>query len=44
MPVLGGRFKMTDSAKNTTELLDKLLTGYDNRLRPNFGGKDYFVM
>ncbi|KAK2169069.1 hypothetical protein LSH36_12g07026 [Paralvinella palmiformis] len=43
MPVLGGRFKMTDSAKNTTELLDKLLTGYDNRLRPNFGGPPTLV-
>ena len=26
-------------AQNTTELLNKLLAGYDNRLRPGFGGR-----
>lgn len=27
------------SAKDMTALLNKLIKGYDNRLRPNFGGK-----
>ena len=28
-----------DVARNTTQLLDQLLNGYDSRLRPGFGGK-----
>ncbi|KAK2169071.1 hypothetical protein LSH36_12g07036 [Paralvinella palmiformis] len=31
-------YNETGRAKNTTKLLDLLLDGYDNRLRPNFGG------
>ena len=31
------RSKVSD---NTTQLLDELLTNYDSRLRPGFGGKD----
>ena len=28
-----------DLARNTTRLLDRLLDGYDKRLRPGFGGE-----
>ena len=37
-PVLGGLVSQ-DVARNTTQLLDQLLQGYDSRLRPGFGGK-----
>jgi hypothetical protein len=32
-------FNQSERAKNTTELLDFLLDGYDSRFRPGFGGK-----
>lgn len=28
---------------NRTDLIDSLLTGYDKRIRPNFGGKLIFL-
>lgn len=31
------------SAEDMTALLNKLIKGYDNRLRPNFGGKYHFL-
>ena len=37
-PVMGGLVNQ-DVARNTTQLLDQLLQGYDSRLRPGFGGK-----
>ncbi len=38
-PVVGdGGSLNVDVARNTTQLLDQLLQGYDSRLRPGFGG------
>ena len=35
------RKKVAGLVYNATELLDKLLMGYDSRLRPDFGGELY---
>ncbi len=40
-PLVRGMVNL-DVARNTTQLLDQLLQGYDSRLRPGFGGKLHF--